>query len=139
MLRRVGHAIFYLIMTACAVLMAITGVESALDAAEGQPVLWGTFTVTDGEPDRRGCRSVGVWLRDDGSLDKEQIYLDGSPDGDGTARASFQPSGRRSDEHNSIVHADTWSGAGIWMPWVGVGITTAVTIDYARRWRAGRP
>ncbi|MHA6510216.1 hypothetical protein [Tessaracoccus sp. Y1736] len=82
---------------------------------------------------------MGTWISDDGSLVKEQIYLDGSPDGDGTARASFQPSGRRSDELNNIVHADTWSGAGIWMPWVGVAITTAVTIDYARRWRAGRP
>ena len=98
------------------VLSCAIGVAQAVAASE--PVSWGTFTSERCEPSRFGCTNVGTWVSDDGSIRKHDIQLDGALTPVVTVRASHRPTGPMSDEGNNIVHAEFWSTAGLWLPWV---------------------
>ncbi len=103
-----------------AALVALTIVSTA-DLR--QPVYWGTFTESDCEPKSRGgCRSIGIWVSDDQTIVKEQIYLDGWVEADGTVRAAYRPTGIISDESNNIVHTALWIGAGPWVCLFAMGV-----------------
>lgn len=136
--RRLGHGIFYAVMAVVFVVSVGLGVAGVKDMADQQPVLWGTFTEEDCLPNIHGCRSIGRWVSDDGTIVKEQIYLDGSPGKDGTVRASYQPAGLNNDSDNNIVHVRWTTGAGIWMPWVLAAFSLGSVVYYNRQWRRGK-
>lgn len=136
--RRMGHGIFYVVMAALFCVFVILGVGGAQNAVEHQAVVWGTFTEENCLPDYHGCRSIGRWTSDDGTIVKEGIYLDGSPGQDGTARASYQPSGFNNDSDNNIVHVQWASGMGLWFPWVMVALSAGAVVYAARRWKRER-
>jgi hypothetical protein len=113
------------------------GVAFALDSRE--PVQWGTFIEEDCEDRARGgCRSIGTWVSDDGATVKQDIYLDGYPGFDGTARAGYRPGIMNNDD---IVHTEFWLAAGPWVPW-GFGVIVSLwAIGQAYSWghlRIGR-
>ncbi|WP_144782971.1 hypothetical protein [Microbacterium sp. BH-3-3-3] len=101
--------------------VALVLLLAASIADPGQPLIWGTFTETGCEPrPRGGCRPVGTWTSDDGSLVQYDVYLDGWMDENGTTRASYQPTAILGGE--SIVHTPALTGAGPWiigalLPW----------------------
>lgn len=136
--RAVGRGIFYISMGLATVVFVGLGVAAAMDAADGQPVIWGTYTEQDCEPATRGCDSIGRWVSDDGTIVRERTRLDGSPGLDGTVRASFQPEGRLNDTDNNIVHTETFSSAGLWFPWVGALLTVGAAVGYGYKWRGER-
>jgi hypothetical protein len=55
------------------------GVAGVKDAVDKQPVVWGTFSEGDCQPNIHGCRSIGRWVSDDGKIVKERIYLEDYP------------------------------------------------------------
>ncbi|GAA1925402.1 hypothetical protein GCM10009775_17040 [Microbacterium aoyamense] len=112
--RRLGQLVFYVVAALIAGAFGLLIYAFAADL--GQPRIWGTFTHEDCEPrPRGGCREVGTWVSQDGSLVKEDVYLDGGSGPDGTTPASYQPSGIISDETNNIVHVPALTGAGLWL------------------------
>ena len=133
--RRAGHAIFYVVMALVFVVAVGLGVAGAQDAADGQPVVWGTFTEEECQPSMTGCRSIGRWLSDDRTVLKEGIYLDGHTGRGGTARASYQPSGLTSDGADNIVHIHAATSAGLWFPWVLSAFSAGAVVYYTRKWR----
>jgi hypothetical protein len=136
--RRFGHGIFYVFMATLFLGFLGFGVAGITDAVDKQPVVWGTFSEEDCQPNNHGCRSIGRWVSDDGTLVKERIYLDGSPGQDGTVRASYQPAGLNNDNDSNTVHVKWTTGAVLWFPWV-IAASSAGALVYAnRRWRLER-
>lgn len=136
--RRIGHGLFYLVMVALFCLFVILGVGSAQNAFEHQAVVWGTFTEESCLSGYHGCRSIGRWTSDDGTMVKEGVYLDGSPGNDGTARANYQPSGFNNDSDSNLVHVQWASSMSLWYPWVGVALSAGAVVYAARRWKRER-
>lgn len=124
------------ILASAAVAFALLGVAGALDADE--PVFWGTYEEDNCDTyARSGCRSQGTWISDDGSIRKSGIYLDGRPSADGTARASYRPTGVINDLENNIVHVEAWPGLSTVLPWVAcVGALAGLAL-YITCWRLG--
>ena len=116
------------------VLGVFIGVTGVLDADE--PTYWGTFTEERCERGNRyGCRSVGTWVSDDGSIRLENVYLDGRPASDGTTDASYQPTGLRNDADNNIVHGPFGHALEPLVPWMLVGLGVFMSTVQWRRWR----
>ncbi|TAL40481.1 MAG: hypothetical protein EPN91_13030 [Salinibacterium sp.] len=137
---RAGQVLFYAVMGFLFCVMVIVRVLSALDS--GEPTYWGTYTEKSCEPRpglKGGCRSFGTWTSDDGTITKIEIALDGYPDQDGTIRASYRPKGFISDSDNNIVHAEQWSGAGVWAPWLGAAVIAVAIAERAMEWRGTWP
>lgn len=128
------RALFLVLMVAVFVLGVVMGIGAQLDQANGETVLWGTYTERQCVPALRGCDSIGTWVSDDGRLVKHDIRLDGVPGEDGTARASFQPGGWMGDEENNIVHTEQWSGAKVWFPWALAAMAVGATVIYGVGW-----
>ena len=132
-----GRVLFYLVAAAMTLMLACLTVASIADLA--QPRQWGTFTQTDCEPrPRGGCREVGTWIGDDGTLIKRDVYLDGWTEEGGSTRASYQPDAIISDESNNIVHTAGLTGIGPWIVgailiwWVGYALYKAVSWGHVR-------
>lgn len=122
--RRIGQLGFYAFTVAFAALLAVLLVVGVLDNAE--PRIWGTFIQTDCWSGwRGGCRPLGTWISDDGDIIKHAVYLDGWPDGTGTARASYRPTGILVND--SIVHTAELTYAG---PWI-IGAILLFLVGYA--------
>ena len=132
----VGRVLFLVLMSVVLLVSGILGVASVVDA--GETVYWGTFTSESCEPARYGCRAVGTWTSDDRSMVKHDIYLDGPLDADGTARASFRPTGLVNDEMNNIVHTSFGTGLAPWIDWVLFVIAAFWTWFYASKWHGER-
>lgn len=110
------------------------GIAGILDSSE--PVHWGTFTeerCVDGG--RYGCRSVGTWVSDDGSIRLEDVYLDGRPNADGTIDASYQPTGIRNDADANIVHSPVGASLEPFVSLMLVAIGIGFSVLQWRRWR----
>lgn len=113
-LRGFGRVATALILGVLAVVLVALLVVSVLDLR--QPVIWGTFTQTDCEPrPRGGCRAIGTWVSDDGTIVRRGVALDGWPEDDGTSRAGYQPTAILGGESADIVHAPLFVGAGPWI------------------------
>lgn len=113
-LRTIGRVAFtalFGILIAVTVVLGIGGIVSL-----GEPVHWGTFTEERCDRARFGCRSIGTWVSDDGTIRVEEVQLDGAPEPDGTQRAAYRPTGFNNDADNAIVHAEPWATLGPWMP-----------------------
>ena len=114
MLGRIGQILFYVFSTLITAAFALFLFANAVDLRE--PRIWGTFTQEDCEPKPRGgCRPIGTWVSDDGSIVKRDVYLDGGTGPTGTTPASYQPTGIINDETNNIVHVPLLAGAGVWL------------------------
>ena len=137
--RRLGHAVFFVVVAVVFAVSVGLGVAGAKDAIDKQPVVWGTFTRERCEPapvgTHKNCRSSGDWVSDDGSIVKKGIYLDGSPVSDGRARASFQATGLLNDTDNNTVHVRLSSRITLWLPWALAATTVGLGIYYNRRWK----
>ncbi|HEY9266084.1 MAG TPA: hypothetical protein VIP82_15695 [Microbacterium sp.] len=122
-------------ITALLAVSIVLGVGGMVSANE--PVVWGTFTQQDCEPKGRGgCRSIGVWVSDDSTIRKENIYLDGwPPDPDGSVRAGYRPHGFNNDDENNIVHVAATAHGWIWAPWILTAYLAGVIVHYAIKWR----
>ena len=131
---RAGRVVFLLIMTACLGVGVMLGVMTIIDA--GEPVVWGTFTESHCEDaGRRGCRSVGTWVSDDGRIRLADVYLDGQPDADGRSRASYQPAGVHNDADLNIVHNAFGTVAEPILSWAITIWLGGVCAFYAMKWR----
>lgn len=131
-----GQVVFFLVMTLVLAVSLGLGVGGAMSANE--EVIWGTFYQRDCEPKPRGgCRSVGTWVSDDGSIRKTGIYLDGWLAPDGTVRAGYRPSGFNNDDENNIVHVEATAYGWIWFPWLLTVYVIGVIIYYAAKWWPG--
>ena len=121
-------------MGTCFAAALVLGIGWATSASA--PTYWGTFTEHScTKTARQGCESVGTWVSDDGSITRTKIAFDGSPDADGTARASYTPTGFNNDRELNIVHSGFGFSAKYWFPWVfAAGIAAGVTIQW-RTWR----
>jgi hypothetical protein len=84
------------------------------------PVYWGTFTQDRCVDSRYGCRNIGSWVSDDGSIRKEDIALDGALHPVTSVRACYRPTGLLNDSDNNIVHTEFWSTGAAWVPWLVV-------------------
>ncbi|MBZ4488182.1 hypothetical protein [Microbacterium sp. cx-55] len=110
-----GQIAFHLFAVALTGVLAALFVASVVDA--GEPIIWGTFTEEYCEDSpRRGCRPVGTWTSHDGTIVKHDIYLDGAVGVDGTAPASYRPTGIMS---NNVVHTTAFTGI---LPWLTGGL-----------------
>lgn len=110
------------------------GVAGILDSRE--PVYWGTFTEERCvEGGRRGCQSVGMWVSDDGTIRVVDVQLDGGVDADGTADASYQPTGIHNDADNNVVHTPMSTFLEPVVPWILVLGGAGASALYWRRWR----
>lgn len=131
--RRAGRIAFYVFGAALALIFAWLTVAATIDL--GEPRYWGTYTQTDCEPRvRGGCRSVGVWVSDDRSIVKSDVYLDGWPNPDGGVRASYQPTGVINDERNNVVHAEELTGLGPFAAGLGLIGWTGYVLSRAVKW-----
>lgn len=120
-------------MTAVVAVLVVLAIGHSLDGNE--PLYWGTFTEEHCDPKpRNGCSSFGTWVSDDRTVVLKDIALDGSPDDDGSARASYRPTGFSNDADNQIVHREEWSNAGQWLPWVLAVIFLGYTVHQAHSW-----
>ena len=133
---RVGHGIYYVVMTCCFVMAVAIGVAAWMD--RDLPTQWGTFTEesTHCDPfyDRYGtCTSTGTWVSDDGKSTLHQVSLDGDVARHGTVRASYKPGGAM--ESNDVVHKATRTHPDLWLPWVLAAVIAASTMVGRRRWR----
>lgn len=131
-LRIVGQVIFMAILTGALIVCGVLGVGGAVSA--GEDVVWGTFSETDCTPARYGCRSVGTWISDDGSIRKTAIHLDGRPGPDGTARAAYRPHGFNNDDENNIVHVEMLAYAWVWAPWILMVVFAGIGLFYYVKW-----
>lgn len=135
--RPVGRVITYLLMTVLLVCSVAIGVATGKDAADHQPVVWGTFHQESCKPAARaGCTPVGTWVSDDGVIVRDQIQLDGVPEPDGTARANYQPSGLMSDSDLNIVHTAQGTELKLWLPWALAAWIVWSTVRYTVRSRS---
>jgi hypothetical protein len=129
-----GRVLFFVLTGSAAIVGVSIGVAGALNADETQ--YRGTFTEEScTERTRFGCRSVGAWVSDDGTIQLDDVYLDGVPDSSGTAEAQYHPSGIGNSDDDKIVH--TSFGVAI-EPFVPVGmIALAGGLSYVqwRKWR----
>lgn len=116
-------------------IMVVLGVGGLVSV--GEPVHWGTFTEERCERARFGCRSIGTWVSDSGELRADGVQLDGAVGPDGTARASYRPTGFNNDADNAIVHAEPWASWGPWMPWIFALVLSGVIVIQWRRWGGG--
>ena len=127
------QAIFAVVTAALLVVSATLAIGGTLSADES--VVWGTFRQTDCEPKPRGgCRSVGVWMSDDRTIRKIDVYLDGSPNSDGTVRAAYRPHGFNNDNENNIVHVEMFAYGWVWAPRLLTLILFGMAAYYWRRW-----
>lgn len=106
---------YFVIFGVLSVGFIVLGALEVVDAANDEPVVWGTFTeqrcVTE---TRGGCTSYGSWVSDDGFEKFDEIMFDGTiKESGGTSRAGHQPGGLTSDVEDgivSIVHAEEYTG-----------------------------
>lgn len=128
---RIGFTALFGILIAIMVVLGVGGIASL-----GEPVHWGTFTEERCERARFGCRPIGTWVSDSGDLRVDEVQLDGTVGPDGTARASYRPTGFNNDADNAIVHAEPWATWGPWMPWILVLVFGGVLGIQWWRWRS---
>lgn len=137
MAARVGRVLFFALWAVVIAAGATLGIIGVLDADE--PVRWGTFTEERCEQGGRyGCRSIGTWVSDDGSIRLDDVYLDGTPTTDGTAAASYQPTGIVNDADNNIVHTRVGTSLEPFVPWMLVAFGVATAASQWREWRRSR-
>lgn len=135
--RIAGQALFMVVMGALLVCAVILGIDAASTADE--PIVWGTFQETDCEQRAKGgCRSIGTWTSDDGTIRKTNVKLDGWPESDGSVRASYRPHGFLNDDENNIVHVEAFAYGWLWGPWAGVLFIIGVVVYYSRKWWPAR-
>jgi hypothetical protein len=127
---RIAFTAIFGILIAVGVVLGVGGLVSL-----GEPVHWGTFTEERCERARFGCRPIGTWVSDSGDLRVDEVQLDGSVGPEGTARASYRPTGFNNDADNAIVHAEPWATLGPWMPWILVVVFGGVLGSQWWRWR----
>ena len=132
----IGRALGIAVFAGVALVAVGLGVVGVMDSQE--PTYWGTFTETDCIDARRGCRSVGYWVSDDGSIRMSDIYLDGQPGPDGTVRARYRPTGINHDKDNNIVHTSVGVALEPVLPWVLALGCAGAGAYYAWTWW-GRP
>lgn len=133
----ISHTLFYGIMGAACMAFIGMGVISVLD--HDRPILWGTFTeesTTCVTGPRGSCTHTGGWVSDDKTIVKDGVTLDGFVEKGHSVRASYQPGGLLGDDENQVVHTATWTGAGLWFPWVGAIVSGAAMWHNHRRWRS---
>ncbi len=136
-LQRVGRIAFYALASLLLCILAGLGVTGAIDST--QPVRWGTFTEESCESRARGgCRSLGTWVSDDGTITRREVYLDGRTEPGGIVRAGYRPAGII-DHDNDIVHTEVGIGGGVWMPWVFAAGFLGCTVAKAYEWGHLRP
>lgn len=128
-------------MAVVAVVMLAIGIVSVVE--RDRPTYWGTFTEQQTDcprfPGRFGtCTYTGRWVSDDGTRVLENVKLDGDVGPGESVRAAYQPGGLMGDDENNIVHTEAWLGAGIWLPFVAVGVIALVTWLQHREWRHQR-
>jgi hypothetical protein len=133
---RVGHGLFYAVMTCCFVMAVAIGVASWMD--RDLPTHWGTFTEQSTRCDpvysrHRTCTSTGTWASDDGKTTLHKVTLDGSVGSRGTVRASYKPGGAMGA--NDVVHEATRTHPEFWLPWVVAAMIVAFTVGARRQWR----
>ncbi|MCU1439048.1 MAG: hypothetical protein JWP85_45 [Rhodoglobus sp.] len=126
--------LFFVVMGGVALIGVGIGIAGIIDA--NQPTYWGTFTEESCvEGGRFGCRSVGTWVSDDGTIRLEDVYLDGKPDSDGTVDARYQPSGVDNDADDNIVHTFTGVALEPLVPWILTALAAGSIFWYGRKWR----
>lgn len=131
--RRAGRITFYILGVVLALLLA--GITAAGTIDLGQPRYWGTFTQTDCEPRTKGgCRSIGVWISDDRTIVKTDVYLDTWPNDDGTTRASYQPTALISGEANNVVQAEATTGFAPLVTGIAFIVWVIIVLGYAALW-----
>lgn len=132
--RLLGRVLFFVLMGVAVVMGIYIGIAGLVDASE--PTYWGTFTQKSCvEGGRYGCRSVGTWVSDDGSIRLKNVYLDGKPGGDGTVNAQYQPKGVNNDADANIVHTSTGVALKPIVPWALIGMGLGFSAWYWRKWR----
>ena len=126
--------VFYAAMLVAGILLWVRWNSTPDDA-----IVWGTFVEDSCVPRvKGGCRSVGHWTSDDGTIQFREVDLDGPLGDDRTARAAYRPDESSSDP--GIVH--TQFGLSI-APWAFGGFmlcTSAMALYYGHKWWGwGRP
>jgi len=128
------RVLFFVIMSGLLLISAGLGVAGIIDA--DQPTYWGEFTEESCvEGGRFGCRSIGTWVSDDGTIRLEGVYLDGKPDSGGTVSAQYQPAGVLNDADNNIVRASTGVALEPVLPWILAALAASFLFLYGRKWR----
>jgi hypothetical protein len=124
-LRATGHALFFVSVGGACVAFMVMGVIAV--AGRDRPAYWGTFTETSTSCSglRGACTNSGRWVSADGTIVKDGVTLDGFVERGHSVRASYQPGGPMGDEENNVVHAASWSRAGLWFPWVAAALSAA--------------
>ncbi|MEV8271903.1 hypothetical protein [Microbacterium sp. NPDC077184] len=121
------------LVLAVSLTLSVGGAMSA-----NEEVIWGTFYERYCEPKPRGgCRSVGTWISDDGSIRKTGIHLDGWPGDGGTVRAGYRPTGFNNDDQNNVVHVESLAHGWIWFPWIMTVYVIGVIVYYLAKWWPG--
>ena len=134
---RVGHGVFYVVMTCCFVMAVAIGVAAWMDRE--LPAQRGTFTEHSTHCDPvyeryRTCTSTGAWVSDDGKTTLHNVDFDGGAvKHGGSVRASYKPGGAM--QSNDVVHKATRSHPDLWLPWVLAVVTVACTVRARRGWR----
>ena len=132
--QRAGRIFFYGIWGVITCVAVLIGIGNIVDASE--PTYWGTFTEQHcDETPRYGCRSVGTWASDDGTIRLHDVYLDGTPDADGTAEAQYQPDGAMSDADNNIVHTSLGVSTEPVLPWLLAAFGIGTMACWSMKWR----
>lgn len=131
---RWGRVLFFVVSGGLIVAGVLLGVAGILDSRE--PAYWGTFTEESCvDAGRRGCRSLGTWVSDDRSIRLEEVYLDGSPNSDGSVEAQYRPTGIINGADNNIVHTETGVALAPILPWVIVAMGVGYSIRQWFKWR----
>lgn len=134
--RSVGRGIFVWLMVVLIGVGVALGVQESIDAANDEPVVWGTFRETECIwRGRGGCRSYGTWVSDNGDVVRDYVQLSGVPGPDRTVRAGFRPHGLRNSEDSGLVYTEPWVRAG---PWAAGGFVAFLVVVLAVFLRSGR-